>query len=96
MTKSSNFSPADLDVGDVVLVRPGASIPADGKIVDGAAEVDESMVTGESRTVRRERGDQRVLLLYNHCRLRGVHRPVSVCAVTRVLGEWVVQRIEHR
>ncbi|MCB0911734.1 MAG: heavy metal translocating P-type ATPase [Propionibacteriaceae bacterium] len=49
--------PADLAVGDVVLVRPGGSIPADGRIVDGEAELDESMVTGESRTVRRGPGD---------------------------------------
>ncbi len=49
-------APADLVVGDVVLVRPGGSIPADGRIVDGEAELDESMVTGESRTVRRGRG----------------------------------------
>ena len=38
------------DVGDVVLVRPGGSVPADGRVVDGAADIDESMVTGESRT----------------------------------------------
>ena len=50
-------SPADLAVGDVVLVRPGASVPADGTIVDGEAEFDESMVTGESRTVRHGSGD---------------------------------------
>ena len=49
--------PAALTVGDVVLVRPGGSIPADGRITDGEAEVDESMVTGESRTVRRGLGD---------------------------------------
>ncbi|WP_119296642.1 heavy metal translocating P-type ATPase [Brevibacterium casei] len=51
-------SPADLAVGDVVIVRPGSSVPADGKIVDGSASMDESMVTGESKTVRRESGDQ--------------------------------------
>ena len=50
-------APADLEVGDVVVVRPGASVPADGKIVDGSASMDESMITGESRTVRRESGD---------------------------------------
>src|SRR5699024_3165315 len=38
-------------------VRPGASVPADGKIVDGSASMDGSMVTGESKTVRREAGD---------------------------------------
>ena len=40
-----------------MIVRPGGSVPADGVIVDGAAEMDESMVTGESRTVRRGVGD---------------------------------------
>ena len=49
--------PADLRVGDVVLVRPGGSVPADGRVVDGRAEMDESMVTGESRTVARAAGD---------------------------------------
>ncbi len=50
-------APADLAVGDVVIVRPGSSVPADGKIVDGSASMDESMVTGESKPVRRETGD---------------------------------------
>ena len=47
------IAPADLVVGDVVIVRPGAAVPADGQIVDGSASMDESMVTGESKTVRR-------------------------------------------
>lgn len=51
-------APADLAVGDVVVVRPGSSVPADGKIVDGSASMDESMVTGESKPVRRENGEQ--------------------------------------
>ncbi len=50
-------SPAELQVGDVVVVRPGASVPADGRVVDGRAEMDESMVSGESRTVGRGVGD---------------------------------------
>ncbi|MGC5245924.1 heavy metal translocating P-type ATPase [Gordonia sp. DT219] len=50
-------SPSELLVGDIVVVRPGASVPADGTVVDGAASVDESMVTGESAPVRREVGD---------------------------------------
>ena len=50
-------SPADLQVGDLVVVRPGGSIPADGRIVDGRADMDESMVTGESRPVNRSVGD---------------------------------------
>jgi len=46
----------DLRPGDVVLVRPGGRIPADGEVVDGEAEVDESMVTGESRPVAKAAG----------------------------------------
>src|SRR5690606_11607634 len=49
---------ADLRVGDVVLVRPGARVPADGTIVDGTAELDESMLTGESNPVTRNTGDK--------------------------------------
>ncbi|WCN84502.1 copper-translocating P-type ATPase [Micromonospora sp. LH3U1] len=47
-----------LRVGDVVLVRPGGRVPADGRIVDGGAELDESMITGESRPVARSTGDR--------------------------------------
>lgn len=42
---------SELQVGDIVLVRPGARVPADGTVVEGAAEVDESLITGESRPV---------------------------------------------
>jgi P-type Cu2+ transporter len=49
---------ADLSVGDVVLVRPGGRVPADGTVVDGAAEVDESMITGEANPVARGKGDR--------------------------------------
>ncbi|MEB4614070.1 heavy metal translocating P-type ATPase [Leucobacter sp. M11] len=50
-------SPAELRVGDRVLVRPGDRVPADGRVVEGSASFDESMITGESRTVRRGPGD---------------------------------------
>ena len=46
-------SPAQLRVGDVVVVRPGARVPADGEVVEGTADMDESMITGESRPVSR-------------------------------------------
>ncbi|MCJ1695169.1 copper-translocating P-type ATPase [Rathayibacter caricis] len=52
--------PEDLAVGDVVLVRPGARVPADGEILEGSAEIDESVLTGESRTVARTVGDRLV------------------------------------
>jgi Cu2+-exporting ATPase len=47
-----------LNVGDVVLVRPGTRVPADGEIVEGTADVDESMITGESRPVTKEARDK--------------------------------------
>ncbi|MCE0767675.1 heavy metal translocating P-type ATPase [Pseudonocardia kujensis] len=47
-----------LAAGDTVLVRSGGRVPADGVVVDGEAAVDESMITGESRTVTRRVGDR--------------------------------------
>ncbi|CAH0194892.1 heavy metal translocating P-type ATPase [Microbacterium sp. Bi128] len=52
-----SVAPAELRVGDVVVVRPGGRVPADGRIVQGSARFDESMITGESRAVHRDEGD---------------------------------------
>lgn len=47
----------ELHTGDVILVRPGASVPADGEIVDGRSELNEAMITGESQPVEKVEGD---------------------------------------
>src|SRR5205085_845495 len=47
-----------LRIGDVVLVRAGGRVLADGVIIDGEAELDESMITGESRPVAKHGGDR--------------------------------------
>ena len=47
---------AVLRVGDVVLVRPGSRVPADGTVLEGTAEVDESLITGESRSISKGPG----------------------------------------
>lgn len=51
---------AQLQSGDLVLVRPGASIPADGEVVEGKSDVNEAMITGESRPVKKEPGDRAI------------------------------------
>jgi Cu2+-exporting ATPase len=53
----TEVSVSDLAPGDVVLVRAGSRVPADGAVTDGRAELDESMITGESRPVARGVGD---------------------------------------
>ena len=54
----STVALGDLALGELVLVRSGARVPADGTVVDGSADVDESMITGESRPVTRRSGDR--------------------------------------
>ena len=66
-----------LKKGDLVLVKAGEQIPGDGEVVDGAASVDESAITGESAPVIRESGGDRS----------------AVTGVTTVLSDWIVVRI---
>jgi len=49
---------SELQVGDIVLVRPGTRVGADGMVVEGTADVDESLITGESKTVPKEAGSK--------------------------------------
>ncbi|WP_078714683.1 heavy metal translocating P-type ATPase [Agreia bicolorata] len=50
-------APAELRLGDTVIVRPGGRLPADGEVIEGTADIDESMITGESVPVSRSTGD---------------------------------------
>ena len=67
----------DLRKGDVVQVEMGATIPADGEVIEGAASVDESAITGESAPVIRESGGDFT----------------SVTGGTRVLSDWIIVRV---
>jgi len=88
---------AQLAVGDLVLVRPGGRVPADGTVESGEAEVDESMVTGESRPVARGVGARvvagtvatdsalrvRVEAVGDDTALAGIHRMVAEAQESR-------------
>ncbi len=49
---------SSLEKGDVVLIRPGESTPADGEIIKGESSMDESMITGESKPISKKMGDK--------------------------------------
>ncbi|MEY9872018.1 heavy metal translocating P-type ATPase [Streptacidiphilus sp. MAP12-33] len=53
-----NVATAELAVGDVVLVRPGERVGADGRVLDGASEVDQATITGEPLPVPKQVGDE--------------------------------------
>lgn len=67
-------SSATLKKGDIVIVKAGEQIPADGEVIEGAASVDESAITGESAPVIREAGGDRS----------------AVTGGTTVLSDWIV------
>ena len=51
------ISISEVDVGDLIVARPGEKIPVDGEIIEGESEIDESMITGESMPVSKKKGD---------------------------------------
>jgi Cu2+-exporting ATPase len=55
---TETVSAASLRTGDLLLVRPGASVPADGEVTEGQSSLNESMITGESRPVKKSTGDK--------------------------------------
>lgn len=71
------ISSAQLKKGDLVFVKAGEQIPADGEVIEGAASVDESAITGESAPVIREAGGDRS----------------AVTGGTTVLSDWIVVQV---
>ncbi len=56
---------SELREGDIVLVRPGESVPADGLVQKGASDLNEAMITGESRPVKKREGDEVIAATIN-------------------------------
>lgn len=71
------ISASELRIGDLVMIRAGEVIPADGDVVEGVASVDESAITGESAPVVRESGGDRS----------------AVTGGTRVISDWLIIRV---
>ena len=87
-----------LQAGDVVLVRSGARVPADGEIVDGSAELNESMITGESKPVAKEVGDRVVAGTVStdsaiRVRVDAVGEETTLAGIQRLVAEAEASRI---
>jgi P-type Cu2+ transporter len=82
----------ELRVGDVVLVRPGESVPADGVVRRGASDLDESMLTGESRPVKKREGDRVIAATINgggslRVEVTGTGENTQLSGIMRVVAE---------
>ena len=103
---TSEVAIADLRPGDLVLVRPGGRVPADGTIETGSAAFDESMITGESKAVGREPGDRvvagtvatdssvrvRVVAVGDDTALAGIRRLVAEAQASRSRAQALADR----
>lgn len=81
-----------LQLGDTVLVRPGASIPADGVVVEGASSVNEAMITGESRPVDKKVDDKVIAGTVNasgslRVRVTGTGETTALAGIMRLVSQ---------
>ncbi|MGB6059772.1 MAG: HAD-IC family P-type ATPase, partial [Microthrixaceae bacterium] len=105
-TEVSAVAIDDLRVDDIVLVRAGGRVPVDGVIVDGEAEIDESMITGESKPIAKSTGDNvvagtvstdssirvRVAAVGDDTALAGIQRLVSEAQQSRGRAQALADR----
>jgi Cu2+-exporting ATPase len=107
--RTERVSVAHLTTGDRVLVRPGARVPADGTVEDGRSQVDESMITGESRPVNKAPGADvvagtvnasgslrvRVTRLGEDTALAGIMRLVAEAQTSRTRAQALADRAAY-
>src|SRR5262245_18426165 len=87
-----NVPVESLALGDVVLVRPGASVPADGTVVDGDSEINESMITGESRPLKKAKDDRVIAGTVNgggslRVRVTGIGDQTALAGIMRLVEQ---------
>jgi P-type Cu2+ transporter len=81
-----------IEAGDVVLARPGGRVPVDGEVIDGESEMNESMITGESRPVGKRPGDQVIAGTVNgsgalRIRVSRVGQETALAGIMRLVAE---------
>jgi Cu2+-exporting ATPase len=100
----------ELHLGDLVLIRPGAKIPADGEVVSGESDVDEAMITGESRPVEKSPGSEviagtvngagslrvRVTKIGEETALAGIMRLVAEAQSSRSIAQNLADRAAYQ
>jgi Cu2+-exporting ATPase len=90
--KTEIIALSELKENDVVLVKPGTKIPADGTIIDGDSDVNESMMTGESKPVSKKEGDQVIAGAINgdgalKVRVANIGEKTFLASVMRLVAE---------
>ncbi|MBD7907377.1 heavy metal translocating P-type ATPase [Sporosarcina gallistercoris] len=88
----SEISISDVQVGDVLVIRPGASVPVDAEVLSGASAVDESMLTGESLPVEKVTGDLLYAATVNangslRVRAKNIGKDTMLSGIIRVVEE---------
>jgi P-type Cu2+ transporter len=83
---------SDLREGDVILVRPGSSVPADGEVLDGTSAVNEAMITGESRPVEKKRSDKVIAGTVNgagslRVKVTGIGERTALAGIMRLVAQ---------
>ena len=90
--KTEEVPVTDLREGDVILVRPGSSVPADGVVLEGTSAVNEAMITGESRPVEKKPADKVIAGTVNgsgslHVKLTGVGERTALAGIMRLVAQ---------
>lgn len=90
--RTEDVAASELHEGDLLLIRPGSSIPADGVVRDGASDVNESMITGESRPVKKAAGEKVIAGTVNgagslRVEVTGTGEKTALAGIMRLVGE---------